>query len=173
MKGVVETPRLILRPIQDSDLDTFLSLFSDPVVMRYFPSTKDEAAVREWMIRIKERLSEDGISFYSVVRKSDRIVVGYCGLILQQDVDGTDEVEVGYGLLKKFWGNGYATEAAAACIRYGFDVKGFNRIISLIRPENSGSVKVALRNGLHFEKNVIRWELLHGVYVIDKGHILS
>jgi RimJ/RimL family protein N-acetyltransferase len=92
MKGVVETPRLILRPIQDSDLDTFLSLFSDPVVMRYFPSTKDEAAVREWMIRIKERLSEDGISFYSVVRKSDRIVVGYCGLILQQDVDGTDGV---------------------------------------------------------------------------------
>lgn len=173
MKGIIETQRLILRPMQDSDLDTFLSLFSDPVAMRYFPSTKNEAAVREWMIRIKERLKEDGISFYSVVRKSDREIVGYCGLILQQDVDGTDEIEVGYGLLNKFWGNGYATEAADACIRYGFDVKGFNRIISLIRPQNSGSVNVALRNGLHFEKNVIRWELPHGVYVIQKDHYLS
>lgn len=172
MKGVIKTQRLLLRPMQDSDLETFLSLFSDPVAMRYFPSTKDEAGVREWMIRIRERLKEDGISFYSVVRKSDWVIVGYCGLILQQDVDGTDEIEVGYGLLKKFWGNGYATEAAAACIRYGFDVKKFNRIISLIRPENSDSIKVALRNGLRFEKNVIRWELLHGVYVIQKDHCI-
>jgi RimJ/RimL family protein N-acetyltransferase len=165
----LETPRLILRCLQDNDFEAFLSLFSDPVAMKYFPSTKDDAGVKEWMIRIEERFQEDGISFYTLARKSDREIVGYCGLVVQQDVDGVDEIEVGYGLIRKYWGNGYATEAAAACIRYGFAIKGFKRIISLIRPENIPSIKVALRNGLHFEKNVVRWDLLHGVYVIEKN----
>ena len=87
---------------------------------------------------------------------------------MQEDVDGKDEIEIGYGLIRKYWHQGFATEAAIACKSYGFNELKFNRLISLIRPENKPSIHVATRNGMTLEKDVMRWDYLHGVYAVSK-----
>jgi [ribosomal protein S5]-alanine N-acetyltransferase len=147
-------------------------LFSDPVAMQYFPSTRDFDGVKDWIREVERRDGRDGHSFLIIERKEDAIVLGYCGLILQEDVDGVDEVEVGYGLVRRHWHYGYATKSARACLSYGFHILGLKRIISLIRPENSPSVAVALRNGLKREKSVMRWEYIHDVYAIGIDEFL-
>lgn len=162
----IESHRLRLRPIVTDDAPSLLELFADPIAMRYFPATKDMTATREWIEEVQCRYARDGYCFLLVTRKDDNAVLGYCGLLWQKDVAGVDEVEVGYGLKRIHWHQGYATEAAAACIQYGFNVLGLQRIISLIRPENSASIAVALRNGLRCERNVHRWDYLHEVYAL-------
>ncbi|MBN1381685.1 MAG: GNAT family N-acetyltransferase [Deltaproteobacteria bacterium] len=164
----IETDLLLLRPIVMEDAPSLLELFSDSTTMRYFPSTKDLNETEEWVKETQQRKDRDGHTFLLVVRKDDTATLGYCGLILQQDVDGTDEIEVGYGLKRKYWHFGYATQAAAACLTHGFSTLNLNRIISLIRPENAASIAVAKRNGLQCEKRVERWGYLHDVYAIDR-----
>lgn len=162
----IESTRLLLRPIVTDDAPSLLELFSDPIAMQHFPGTKDLAGTREWIKEVQRRYARDGYCFLLVTRKADNAVLGYCGLLLQKDVAGADEVEVGYGLKRIYWRQGYATEAAAACLKYGFNALGLKRIISLIRPENTASIAVALRNGLRFERNVLRWDYLHGIYAV-------
>ena len=165
----LQSARLILRPIVREDSLSLTALFSDPMAMRHFPSTKDLKGTRAWVGEVMARDERDGYSFRLVVRKDDQAVLGYCGLVLQEDVEGRDEVEVGYGLKRRYWRHGYATEAAAACLGYGFEELGLGRIISLIRPENTASVSVALRNGLRYEKGLQRWGYLHHVYAISRA----
>ena len=73
-----------------------------------------------------------------------------------QEVEGLNHVEVGYHVRRDLWGNGYATEAAQACIEYAFTRLGVDRVISMIRPENLQSVRVAEKNGLVCEK-IVSW----------------
>jgi ribosomal-protein-alanine N-acetyltransferase len=94
-------------------------------------------------------------------------VVGDCGLT-RQSVDGVDEIEIGYHVRRDFWGRGYAPEAARACQAYGFTQLGAAHLISLIRPENLPSRRVAEKTGLSLWKEVVWRDLPHCVYVIRK-----
>jgi [ribosomal protein S5]-alanine N-acetyltransferase len=164
----IETEDLLLRLVETDDARSLVELFSDPVAMQYFPSTRNLRGVREWIREAQQRDGRDGHSFLLIERKADSATLGYCGLILQEDIGGVDEVEVGYGLIRRFWHHGYATIAARACFSYGFHVLGLQRIISLIRPENTPSIAVALRNGLRQEKSVLKWDFIHEVYAITR-----
>jgi [ribosomal protein S5]-alanine N-acetyltransferase len=164
----IQTDDLILRQVNADDARSLSELFSDPVAMQYFPSTRNLRGVKEWIREVQRRDGRDGHSFLLIERKADCAALGYCGLILQEDIDGVDEVEVGYGLIRRFWHHGYATIAARACLSYGFHVLGLQRIISLIRPENTASIAVALRNGLRQEKSVFKWDFIHDVYAISR-----
>jgi ribosomal-protein-alanine N-acetyltransferase len=84
-------------------------------------------------------------------------------------LDGRKEVEVGYVLAKSHWGRGLATEAARASRDYGFDVLGFDRLISVIRPDNLQSQRVALKNGMRFEKDVDAKGVAARVYCIHRS----
>lgn len=166
----IESERLWLRTIVPDDARSLVELFSDPIVMQHFPATKDLKGTQDWVREVQRRYERDGYSLLLVVKKDADAVLGYCGLTLQPDVAGMDEIEVGYGLKRAYWHHGYATEAAAACLRYGFRVLGRKRIISLIRPENRASIAVAVRNGMRFERDVLRWGYVHGVYAaFDRG----
>jgi RimJ/RimL family protein N-acetyltransferase len=90
-----------------------------------------------------------------MVLKDSGELIGDCGRILQE-VEGTNYVEVGYHVRRDLWGNGYATEAARACMEYAFAKLGVARVISMIRPENMQSRRVAEKNGLSCEK-IIFW----------------
>ncbi len=162
---LIQTDRLWLRHIVNNDVDPLLLLFSDPKAMRFFPQTRNRRETIDWVNKIKTHFEKKGHSLYACLRKKDNSFIGYCGLLFQEDVDGNDEIEVGYGLIRKYWHHGYATEASLACINYGFNTFGFNKIISLIRPENVPSKKVAERNGMIIEKEVFRWGHLHLVYM--------
>lgn len=113
------------------------------------------------------RYKADGHAFYLCQLLETGEVVGQVG-ILAQDVNGTPEKEVGYLLKKKFWHQGYATEAARACRDYARSGFGYDRIISLIRPENTPSVNVAKRLGGVFEETVLWRDYLHGVWVLGR-----
>jgi RimJ/RimL family protein N-acetyltransferase len=85
-----------------------------------------------------------------------------------QDVDGTNEIEIGYHVRRDLWGQGLATEAARACRDYGFARLPVERLISLIRPENLSSRRVAEKNGMTIWKEVTRQNLQHLVYAIRR-----
>ena len=117
---IIETSRLTLRIFKEKDVEPLFQLFSDPIAMQYFPNTKSMEETQQWIDQAMERYEKDGFSFFCCEKKDTLEVVGYCGLVLQEDVDGEDDVEIGYGLIRKFWHQGYATEAAMACKAYGF-----------------------------------------------------
>src|SRR5947209_3466047 len=100
------------------------------------PFTRPE--VEDWIIRNRRRYVEDGHGLWAVVLKETGNFIGDCGLVTQ-DVESEKLVEVAYHVHRDHWNRGYATEAARACMAYGFDALNLEKIISLIRPENLAS----------------------------------
>jgi ribosomal-protein-alanine N-acetyltransferase len=91
--------------------------------------------------------------------------------LVRQSVDGADEIEIGYHVRRDLWGQGFATEAARACCDFGFANLEADRLISLIRPENLASRRVAEKNGMTIWKETIRANLLHYVYAIKRDQL--
>ena len=169
MGGIIlETERLSLREIAEDDLDDLLEIWGDPEAMRFFPLTLDRQAMREWIERNQRRYEQYGHGLWAVTLRGERKLLGDCGLVVQE-VDGVEELEVGYHFNRKYWGRGFATEAARACMDYAFDQLGRRRIISMIRPENVPSRRVAERNGLRVEKDVFWRGYRHYVYAIESN----
>lgn len=165
---VLETERLILRRMELSDVDNLLGIFSDPVAMRYYPGTKDHQETIGWIEWTLESYERHGIGLWVAVLKETGEFAGQCGLIVQE-VDGRREVEIGYLFLRRFWGRGLATEAARACRDYGFDRLGYDRLISLIGPDNLPSRRVAERVGLTLEREIEKWGKRVCVYAIERA----
>ena len=113
------------------------------------------------------RASQNTYGLWAMVLKSSGEVVGDCGLT-RQSVDGTDEIEIGYHVRRDLWGRGLAPEAAGACRDYGFARLSVDRLVSLIRPENRPSRRVAEKTGLTLWKEVMWRELPHCVYAIRR-----
>ena len=153
---ILETDRLLMRRLVASDLDDLYALYRDPEIRRYFPDgtrTREETREElEWFLNGHPEHPELGL-WATIHRESGRFI-GRCGL-LPWTIEGTYEVEVAYLLDREFWGQGLATEAAAAIVRYGFETLGLARLISLIDAENVASVRVATRVGMKFEKEIV------------------
>jgi RimJ/RimL family protein N-acetyltransferase len=165
---ILETERLRLREFVPEDVDALAAVLSDPETMRYYPAVLDRAGVAAWIERNRRRYADDGHGLWAMVLKSSGEVVGDCGLT-RQTVDGLDEIEIGYHVRRDLWGQGYAPEAARACRDYGFERLGAEKLISLIRPENIPSRRVAEKTGLILWKEVVWRGLLHCVYVVRRA----
>ena len=135
--------------------------------MRYYPVPFDRAACVDWILRNRTRYANDGYGLWAMILKSTGDLIGDCGLV-RQTVDGVDELEIGYHVRRDLWGQGYASEAAQACRDYAFARFSVDRLISLIRPENLASRRVAEKNGMTVWKEVMRANLLHYVYAIKR-----
>lgn len=98
---------------------------------------------------------ERGFGPYAVLDKRSLQVMGYCGLFYFADVCGQPEVEIGYRLARRYWGSGYATEAARAVRNYGFGEFGMSRLVALIDPANLASIRVAKKLDMRYEKDVM------------------
>jgi RimJ/RimL family protein N-acetyltransferase len=139
------TERLILRGFRPEDFEPFAGFMADPDVMRYLhgePLTRADAfrqlctAIGHWTLR--------GYGTWAVERKADGAFIGRIGLI---NPEGWPGLEVGWTLGKPYWGQGYATEAGAAALRYAFLTQPEDRILSCIVPDNLASQRVAQRLG--------------------------
>lgn len=161
---VLETERLALRKMDISDVDDLMGIFSDPVAMRYYPGTKSREEAEEWVRWTLGSYRDHGFGQWVAVLKRSCEFAGQCGLTVQE-VEGRQEVEIGYLFLRRFWGRGLATEAARAARDHGFAL-GYNRLISLIDPENLASRRVAEKTGLTLEKEVWKWNKKVCVYAI-------
>jgi RimJ/RimL family protein N-acetyltransferase len=164
---MLETPRLILRHLCRDDVDAIFEVIGDAETMQYHPRRFERKDAEEWVERNMTRYVEHGSGLYAVVLKSTCEVIGDCGLV-QQNVEGTPLLEVGYHFRRDQWGMGYATEAARACIDYAFRNMDANKVISLIRPENLPSRRVAARNGMRVERQIIYFGLPHLIYAMTR-----
>jgi len=151
----LETPRLLLRPLQASDVAVLVAIWADPDVTRYMGGPRDGEKVRQTLEDELRTYSTDRLGFCPVVEKASGRIIGDCGLT-KKDVDGRDEIELVYVFAADSWGKGYATEAASALRDYALGRLKVPRLIALIDPENVASARVAEKVGMQFEKEVLR-----------------
>ncbi|MCC7267694.1 MAG: GNAT family N-acetyltransferase [Caulobacteraceae bacterium] len=145
---VLETERLALDEFTLEDAPYILEALTDPSFVENIGDrglvTLDDA--RAYLQSGPIPAYRDlGHHMWRVTDKAAGEVVGMCGLIKRE---GLDDVDVGYALLPRFWGRGYAVEAAAACVAWGLKTKGYRRIVAVIKPGNAASAKVLGKLGM-------------------------
>lgn len=154
---LLQTNRLTMRRFSISDDFALESLLGCSEVMKSSVSGPlNTTQIKNWL---REQITiynlNQGTGAFAVIENNTSELIGYCGLFHFDDIDGTNEVEIGYRFLKKYWGNGYATEAASAIRNYAFADLNLSRLISLIEPSNIRSVRVAKKLGMKHEKDVM------------------
>ena len=144
---ILETSRLVLRELTPGDLDFIAEMMAHPEVNRYYEKqfTREDSAL--WLDRQMARYKRDGHGFWLVVNRASADPIGQAGLLLQE-VEGECCAEVGWLLHHPWWGFGYATEAAAGVRALARERWGYEEVVSLIRPTNAPSRRVAERIGL-------------------------
>ncbi len=167
---ILETERLILREFRVTDVDALGAVLSDAETMRYYPAPFDRPAVEAWIERNRELYSMDGYGLWAMVLKSSEEMIGDCGLV-QQEVEGAKLIEIGYHVRRDLWSKGLATEAARACREFGFKKSNAEQLISLIRPENQPSRRVAEKTGLTVWKETMWHGWPHLVYAIRRTSV--
>jgi [ribosomal protein S5]-alanine N-acetyltransferase len=151
----LETDRLRFRRLTMGDADELMEFFSNAEAMRFFNlKVNDRSVCETWIEQQLERYKK-GSGLCALVDKHSGRLAGQCGLLFQE-VDGAAELEVGYDLIPRFWGKGYATEAAIACRDLAFTGCGIESLVSIIDVGNIRSQKVADRNGMKPGKRT-RW----------------
>jgi len=142
----IETNRLILRQWLPSDYLPFSKLNADLDVMKYYPNTLTESESNSFANKIKTLISKRGWGFWAVVLKDGGCFIGFAGLHKPEvDLPFSPCVEIGWRLSKKYWGNGYATEAAKAALEYAFEVLQLNEVVSFTSVKNIKSKSVMER----------------------------
>ena len=146
---ILETKRLILRELEQEDYEDLYKILADSDIMQHYPYTFDEARVRNWITRNRERYEKDGFGLWAVVLKETGEMIGDCGITLQ-NIHGQMLPEVGYHIRRDHQRRGYASEAAAACIRWAFENRDFPAVYSYMKYTNIPSQKTAMKNGMTF-----------------------
>ena len=164
---VLETERLLLRNFTLDDVPALEAVIGDPAAMTWYAAPFDHDGVIAWIERNLNRYQYEGHGLWAVVLKSSGEFIGDCGCVVQE-VEGKKAIEIAYHVRRNLWGNGYATEAARACIDFAFNKLGAQRVISMIRPGNISSRRVAEKNGLTCEKIVFWKGFDHCLYAKDK-----
>ncbi len=145
----LETPRLRLLVWQARHVAPFTAMNADPEVMRYFPSTQDEAQTRASVEAWQAQFAERGWSNWAVETKAAGDFIGFVGLsVPRRALPFSPCVEVGWRLARRFWGQGYASEAARAALAAGFGTIGLDEIVSFTALGNRPSRAVMERIGL-------------------------
>jgi ribosomal-protein-alanine N-acetyltransferase len=147
-RPVLETDRLILRRWQPRDRAPFAALNADPQVRRHFPGTLARAESDAQIDRFEAAWDADGIGIAAAERKADGVLLGMAGLARVHDGPLSGAVEVGWRLAAAHWRRGYATEAAARWLDYGFETLGLPEIVAFTVPANAASQAVMRRLGM-------------------------
>ena len=163
--GMIETKRLLLRPMLPSDFDALCLIFTDPNVMASFgvePFTRQQ--MQRWLDRNLEHQDRFGYGLFSVIHKETGELIGDCGL---EEMEAEGAAELGYDFRSEFWNRGYATEAACAVRDYAFDVLRLPMLISLIRVGNLPSKRVAEKVGMTLMEEMARSGIRYWKYSLQ------
>ena len=172
----IESERLILRRISEEDFEFFIQLHADPEVARYLPPGRPRSSQESiaWLHAVLGSYEDFGLGQLAVLRKSDGMAIGRCGLSdlavearaqaaavprgwyqrAEAPASAAElvfERELGYTFHHSSWGQGYASEAARCVFEYARDELGLPRVVSLIHPENFRSLRLAQRLGVQHE----------------------
>ena len=166
MTILFQSKRLLFRQFTLDDAALIIDLNSDPDVMEYLhePPTTQENATQILKDIILPQY-EKGLGRWAVHLKYTEEFVGWCGL---KYIKEKDEIDLGYRFKKKYWGNGYATEAALTCISYAFAHLNLDRIIAKAHIENAASLKVIENCGMKFLRKDVEDHYPVKVYELKK-----
>ena len=145
----LETERLFLRPMTMDDYDALYAVLADAEIMRHYPYAFDEARVRGWIERNRDRYRQYGFGLWAVCRKDTGEMIGDCGLTLQ-NIDGELLPEIGYHIRADQQHKGYAKEAAAAVRDWAFAYTSYPALYSYCKYTNVASYKTAEAIGMAF-----------------------
>ena len=163
----LETERLLLRPYRLEDLDDLHAMFSDPEHMRWYPEPFPREGSLQWLEKQIAGYETRGWALWIVEDRRTGAFLGTAGPSLQV-VEGVDEVEIGWHTRPGRKGEGIAPEAGSAARDWAFENLDVDHLISLVRPENIGSNRVAQKIGMHVDRDVDYKGLRHHVYRIDR-----
>jgi ribosomal-protein-alanine N-acetyltransferase len=153
------TDRLLIRNPQEKDLELIKALWMDPDVTRYLGGPRDGVMVTDFFqqyIREPQTVfQEEWELWWSIVEQDSGQFVGL-NAILEKEVEGETVYDLGYFLLPPFWGQGFAAEASRRVVAYAFEELGLPSLVAIIDPRNQASQSVALKLGMHLEREVLR-----------------
>lgn len=168
---ILETERLYLRRLEQSDYSDLCKMLQDKEVMYAYEHAFSDEEVDEWLDRQLKRYEEYGFGLWAVILKETGELIGQCGLTMQE-CKGKQVLEIGYLFQKDYWHKGYATEAAVACKQYAFETLKAKEVFSIIRDNNIPSQNVAKRNGMkvvdQFVKHYYGMDMPHFVFSITR-----
>ncbi|MDH4089682.1 MAG: GNAT family N-acetyltransferase [Cyclobacteriaceae bacterium] len=166
----LESARLVTRMLTENDIPIWADFFADKEAVEFFPAfvlSSNLESARHWVDKQLKRYADNRFGLQALIDRKSNDFVGQCGLI-RQEVDDKEEVEVGYHIFKKYWGQGFAPEAARLFIDYAFQHDLTASVISIIDRKNIKSQRVAEKNGLAMEKET-KWSGLDVyIYRINK-----
>lgn len=167
---ILETERLLMRDFVESDWEAVLAYQTDPLYLRYNHWTeRSEAGVRAFVqMFIDHQKQQPRQKFQlALVLKSENRLIGNCGIRINNLK--AREANIGYELDSRYWGRGYATEAARAILRFGFETLAMRRIWAQTIAENVGSARVLEKIGMHLEVRLPQKEFIKGKW---RDHLL-
>ena len=155
MSTILETPRLFLREMIQSDYHALAAILQDEQTMYAYEGAFNDEETQAWLDKQLTRYQTDGFGLWAVTLKENGGMIGQTG-ITWQDVDGERVPEVGYLFNRAYWGKGYAIEAAVACKKYALEKLGFYEVYSIVRDTNIASLNVAIRNGMLIRRRFVK-----------------
>ncbi len=157
------TDRLNIRPFALDDAEVLHAFWTNPEVRRYLWDDRilPMETVREIIASSIRDFEERGFGFFSLdLKATEPVIVGFCGFRMFED---GDQIELLYGILPDYWGEGFVTEAALAVLRFGFHECGMERVIAATDTPNQRAVRVLQRLGMSFEERRV-WRGLDTVF---------
>lgn len=168
---ILQTKRLYLREIKQSDYEAISKILQDEATMYAYNGAFTAEETQKWIDNQIFRYNKYGFGLWAVVLKQTNEVIGQCGLTMQPWKE-KEVLEIGYLFQKKYWHKGYATEAAIACKEYAFTKINAAEVFSIIRDNNIASQNVAKRNGMEIVDTFIKHykgvDMPHYVFCIKK-----
>lgn len=176
MTYIISTARLGLRKWGDTDYLPFAKMNKDIDVMKYFPKTLTDEETASLIYRIDAHFEKHGFCLFAVEKLATKEFIGFTGFMVPSfESFFTPCIEIGWRIKKEEWNNGYATEAAKACLRYGFETLQFEKIYSFTSAINIKSEKLMQKIGMikegEFDHPNIPFDSAlcrHVVYKIEK-----
>jgi ribosomal-protein-alanine N-acetyltransferase len=151
--SMLETERLILRPLSADGVDSLHRISNEPNVRLYLWDNQpvSEATINDLIAQSDRMFSKEKIGVFGVRMRGREDLLGFCGFVR---LEGMEESELWYELTQKVWGRGLATEAAWACVRYAFEEAGMERVIAGADEPNTASLRVIEKLGMKYLGNI-------------------
>lgn len=173
MKVFIETERLILRELLPTDIDAMYDLDSDPEVHKYLGNkpVTDKAQIIEVINFVRQQYLDHGIGRWAIIDKKTNDFIGWSGIKFVTDLTNNHKnyYDLGYRLIRRYWGQGIATETAIASLDYAFNILNAEEVYASANIENIGSNKILQKIGLNFIETFYYEDIKCNWYKINKN----
>jgi RimJ/RimL family protein N-acetyltransferase len=151
--NIIETDRLILRTWKEEDAEPYYQINQDPKVIEFLRGPLTIKQCRDFTVAANRHQDELGYTLWAAELKENGVLIGFIGLndpdfFSASDLPFTPHIEIGWRLGSQYWGKGYATEGAKACLAYGFEKVRLSEIVSFTVPQNLRSIRVMEKIGM-------------------------